>query len=102
VAERSETPFRVAVRVKPGASRTKVGGRYGESSLIVAVTAKAVDGQATEAVVRAVAGALDVPRRHVSLVTGATSRDKILAVETAMDDGPSAAELARQVERLLD
>jgi uncharacterized protein len=101
--DRDEAPFRLAVRVKPGASRTRVGGRYGESSLIVAVTAKAVDGQATEAVLRAVADALGVPRRSVRMITGTTSRDKILGVETLAapaGSGRSPGELVRRVEDL--
>src|SRR5690242_3376734 len=101
MAERAETSLRVAVRVKPGASRTKVGGRYGESSLIVAVTAKAVDGQATEAVLRAVADALGVPRRAVSLVTGAVARDKVLEVQASDEPGRSGSDLRRRVGELL-
>jgi uncharacterized protein YggU (UPF0235/DUF167 family) len=87
---------RIAVRVKPGSSRTRVGGRYGEDSLVVAVTAKAVDGAATEAVLRAVADALGVPRRAVRLVLGATSRDKVLEVVAEFADG-----VADQVEELV-
>jgi len=78
---------RVAIRVRPGASRTRVGGRYGER-LVVAVTARAVDGAATQAALTAVADALGVRPRHVTLVTGATSRDKVVDVDDAVvDDG---------------
>ena len=69
-------------RVKPGASRTAVGGRYGDA-LVVAVSARAVDGKATGAALRAVADAFGVPRRDVTLVIGATSRDKFLEITGA-------------------
>ena len=86
--------MRVAIRVKPGSSRTAVGGRYGDA-LLVAVTARAVDGQATEAALRALAEAFDVRRRQVSLVTGAASRDKVVDI-----DGPASDLLTRR-DRLL-
>ena len=76
-------PQRVAVRVRPGASRTRVGGAYGEgldARLVVAVTARAVDGAATAAVLRALADALGVRPRQVVLVHGATSRDKLVEI----------------------
>ena len=57
-----------------------VGGKHGDS-LVVAVTARAVDGKATEAALRAIADAFDVRRREVTLVTGATSRDKIVDID---------------------
>jgi hypothetical protein len=75
---------RVAIRVKPGSSRTRVGGTYGDA-IIVAVSAKAVDGKATEAALVALADALDVSRRDVRLVSGATSRSKVVEV-TGSDD----------------
>ena len=88
--------MRVAIRVRPGASRTAVGGRHGDR-LVVAVTARAVDGAATEAALRALADALGVRPRHVSLVSGATSRDKLVEVaDDAVDD------LAGRLERLRD
>ena len=74
--------MRVAIRVKPGAARTAVGGRHGDA-LVVSVTARAVDGKATEAALRAVAAAFGVRRRDVSLVTGATSRDKVVEIDDA-------------------
>jgi uncharacterized protein (TIGR00251 family) len=71
---------RVAIRVKPGSARTAVGGQHGDA-LVVSVTARAVDGKATEAALRAVASAFDVRRRDVSLVTGAASRDKVVEID---------------------
>jgi hypothetical protein len=73
----------VAVRVKPGASRTRVGGSHPGPhgpALVVAVTAPAVDGRATEAARRALAEALGVRVAGVSLRLGAASRDKLYTV----------------------
>ncbi len=84
--------MRVAIHVKPGSARTAVGGRHGEGDvLVVSVTARAVDGKATEAALRAVAEAFEVRRRDVSLVTGATSRDKVVEI-----DGTAAALSSRR------
>jgi uncharacterized protein len=87
----------VAVRVKPGASRTRVGGSHRGAhgpALVVAVTAPAVDGRATEAARRALADALGVRRSAVSLRTGAASRDKLFTV------AGGEAELIGLAERL--
>ncbi len=76
------------VRVKPGSSRTRVGGSYGDPpALVVAVNAPAVDGRATEAVLKALAKALGVRRSEVSLVSGHTSRTKIIEVPDACAQG---------------
>lgn len=77
--------MRVAIRVKPGATRTVVGGRRGDA-LVVSVTARAVDGKATEAALRAVAEAFDVRRRDITLVTGAASRDKVVEIDAQAAD----------------
>lgn len=87
----------LAVRVRPGASRTRVGGRYGDgpdAPLLVAVGARAVDGAATEAVLRAVADALGVRPHQVTLLRGATSRDKLLEIRHP------PADLAQRIEAL--
>ncbi|GIJ25298.1 hypothetical protein Vqi01_04600 [Micromonospora qiuiae] len=89
----------VPVRVKPGVSRARVGGRYDGPhgpALVIAVNAPAVDGRATEAARRALAGALGVRRAAVSLRSGAASRDKLFLVAAA---GP---EVAERLRRLLD
>lgn len=74
----------MAIRVRPGASRTKVGGSYGDR-LVVAVGARAVDGAATEAALDALARAYAVRRRGVRLLTGATSRDKVVEIDLPPD-----------------
>lgn len=57
-----------------------MGGRHGEDALVVAVQAPAVDGRATEAALAALAKALGCPARDVALVSGATSRSKLVEV----------------------
>jgi uncharacterized protein len=83
----------IAVRVKPGSSRVRVGGcfagPYG-SALVIAVNPPAVDGRATEAARLALAQALAVRPAAVVLRSGAASRDKLFLV-----DGPAAVLGAR-------
>jgi uncharacterized protein YggU (UPF0235/DUF167 family) len=67
---------RISVRVRPGASRTKVGGGFGDA-LVVAVGARAVDGQATEAARRANPERFRDGPAQVTLVSGATARSKV-------------------------
>jgi uncharacterized protein YggU (UPF0235/DUF167 family) len=61
-----------------------VGGQYGEVSagqgaiLVVFVAQRAVDGAATEGVLKAVAKAFGLRRADVDLVRGHTSRTKVL------------------------
>jgi uncharacterized protein YggU (UPF0235/DUF167 family) len=76
---------RVTIRVRPGAGRTAVGGEH-DGALVVRVGARAVDGRATEAALAAVAEAFGVRRSAVTLVTGATSRTKVVDVDGATDD----------------
>lgn len=89
---------RVPIRVKPGASRVRVGGAHGDR-LVVAVSARAVDGKATEAALAAVADAFGARRRDVRLACGVTSRDKV--VEIACADEVRRQEVARELSRLL-
>lgn len=79
---------RITVRVRPGASRTRVGGRWGDGEVLgVSVGARAVDGAATAAVCAAVADAFAVRPREVSLVSGERSRTKVLEVDVDADAG---------------
>ncbi|WP_422774067.1 DUF167 domain-containing protein [Plantactinospora sp. WMMC1484] len=78
----------IAVRVKPGSARARVGGRFDGPhgpALVIAVHPPAADGRATEAARRALAEALRLRPAAVSLRTGAASRDKLFQVD---GDGP--------------
>ena len=86
--------MRVQIYVRPHSSKGGVGGDF-DGALVVRVVEPPDTGRATEAALSAVAEALDVPRRSVSLVRGARSRRKLLEVEA----GP---EEARRVEAALD
>ncbi|MEZ5409938.1 MAG: DUF167 domain-containing protein [Acidimicrobiales bacterium] len=72
---------RFGVRVKPKARAERVGGAWADGSLVVEVQAAAVDGKANTAVVAALADAFDVARSSVTIVTGARSRTKLVAIE---------------------
>ena len=84
------------MHAKPGAARPRVGGMHGDG-LMVAVQARAVDGAANAAVIAAVAEALGVRPRQVSIVRGDRHRDKLLRVEV---DDASAPEVQARLERL--
>jgi len=71
--------MRVTIRVRPGSARPGVGGEQA-GALVVRVSAPAVDGRATEAALAAVAAAFGVRRDAVRLVTGRTSRTKVVDV----------------------
>ena len=71
--------MRITIRVSPGSARPGVGGEHA-GALVVRVSARAADGKATEAALAAVAAAFGVRRDGVTLVTGTSSRTKIVDV----------------------
>lgn len=74
--------FLLEIRVRPNASRNKVGGSVGSPQrLIVAVQAPAVDGKANSAVIKELANALGLRVRDFTIVYGELGRDKRLLVD---------------------
>ena len=67
------------IRVQPRASRDEVAGPVGDA-IRVRLVAPPVDGAANEALVRFLAACLKVPRSAVELVSGRSSRTKLVAV----------------------
>lgn len=91
---------RIQVRVRPGASVARVGGAYGDTGqLVVAVNAPPVDGAANEAVVKAVAAALGLRPRRVTVVSGHTARTKVLALDVADGDEATVMDEVDQLMR---
>ena len=67
------------LHVQPGAKRTEVAGTHGDR-LKIRLAAPPVDGAANDELVRFLAEAFGVPRRNVTIVTGATARRKRVRV----------------------
>jgi uncharacterized protein YggU (UPF0235/DUF167 family) len=92
----------VAVRVKPGSARSRVGGRYDGPhgpAVVVAVNSPPVEGRATEAARVALAKALGVRPSTVSLRAGAASRDKLFSVVDPPADLPGRVQALRDGAR---
>ncbi|MEO8910667.1 MAG: DUF167 domain-containing protein [Gemmatimonadaceae bacterium] len=73
---------RFSVRLQPRASKNEIAGTQGVS-LKVRVTAPPVDGLANEAMIDSLSAALEIPRRNVCIVSGLTSRTKVVEVRDA-------------------
>ena len=87
--------FLLEIRVRPNASRNKVGGTAGEPPrLVVAVQAPAVDGKANAAVIKELALAFNLRARDFTIVHGELARDKRLIV------AGDVVELAKRLEEL--
>jgi uncharacterized protein len=71
---------RVSVHVQPRASRNEFVGVHG-TALKVRLQAPPVEGAANEALVSLFADRLGVPRRSVRVVTGASSRGKVVEID---------------------
>ena len=76
---------RVTVKVHPRARRSAVAGRLGEAWKLD-LTAPPVEGKANEECVRYLAELAGVPRARVRIVTGLTSRTKVVEIEGVSEE----------------
>jgi uncharacterized protein (TIGR00251 family) len=83
---------RVTIKVHPRAKRSAVAGRFGDAWK-VDLAAPPVDGKANDECLRFFAELAGVPRSRVRIVTGATSRMKVVEI-----DGVDQQELDRMLE----
>ena len=71
---------RLTVKVHPRAKRSALAGRFGEAYKLD-LAAPPVDGKANDECVRFFAELAGVPRGRVRIVTGLTSRMKVVEIE---------------------
>jgi uncharacterized protein (TIGR00251 family) len=90
-----ETPSGItfAVRVQPRAKRNAILGELGDA-VKISLTAPPVDGRANEACIEFLAELLRVPRSAVNIISGESSRNKVVRVS-----GCTAAHLRKTLDR---
>ncbi len=82
----------INIKAQPGARRDEIAGWRGEA-LLVRVTAPPEGGKANEAVVETLAGALAIAKSRITILRGASSRQKVVQV-----DGLDATEARRRLD----
>jgi hypothetical protein len=75
------------VRVHPGAKRNAVTGTH-DGAVKISLTTPPTDGRANDALIAFLAERLSIPRSRIALVSGQTSRSKVLRIS-----GLNAAEV---------
>jgi uncharacterized protein len=85
-----------AVRVQPRASKSGVAGEL-DGALKVRLAAPPVEGQANEELIRLLAELFDAPRRRIAILSGQTSKNKVVSVS-----GISVDEAERVLAEALD
>ncbi len=65
----------LSLHVQPGAKRSELAGMHG-GALKIRLAAPPVDGRANDCLIAFLADRLDVARRRIELVGGASSREK--------------------------
>jgi uncharacterized protein (TIGR00251 family) len=67
------------VRVHPGAKQNAITGTH-DGSIKVSLITPPTDGRANAALIAFLSDRLNIPRAHIELLTGATSRTKMLRI----------------------
>lgn len=71
--------IRFSVYIQPRASKNEIAGIHG-TALKIRLTAPPVEGLANEALIDFLSGKLRIARRNVCIVSGFTSRNKIVEI----------------------
>lgn len=86
-------PATLSLRIQPRASKNEIITREG-GGLKIRLTAPPVDGAANEALVKFLADTFSLPKSSIEIISGHTSRDKIVRII-----GISDAEVRRVLNR---
>ena len=76
---------RIKLHVHPGAKRNGIAGFFGDSIKFDLQTPP-VDGKANAALLKQFAKLIDCPKSAVSIISGESSRDKVLEIRTVNKD----------------
>jgi uncharacterized protein (TIGR00251 family) len=71
----------LSVHAQPGAKRTGIQGTHA-GAIKIKIAARAIGGAANDALVEFLAAVLQVPRRRCVMVSGQTSRQKRIRIES--------------------
>lgn len=85
---------RISVRITPRSSRAEIAGER-EGTYLLKVTSPPVEGQANDACIRLLADALNVAPSSIRIVSGRTSRSKIVEI-----DGLDPQEIGRRLSEV--
>lgn len=69
-----------SVRVRPRASRSALAGEI-DGALGIRLAAPPVDGAANEELIRLLSSVFSVPRSRISIISGLSSRNKVVRIE---------------------
>jgi uncharacterized protein (TIGR00251 family) len=81
---------RVAVYIQPRAAKTEFAGVHGDS-IKIRIAAPPVENAANRALIEFIAEQLGIAKRRVRVVSGATSRKKVLEIDDVSADRITAA-----------
>ena len=71
--------MKISVKVKPGSKQNTVE-QAAEGSYVVRVKEKAIEGRANDAVIALLSKYFGVPKNSITVIVGAKSRNKIVAI----------------------
>lgn len=81
---------RVEVYIQPRAAKSELAGMHGDS-VKIRIAAPPVDNAANQALIEFMAERLGIAKRRVRVVSGATSRKKVLEIDDVSADRITAA-----------
>ncbi|MBA4384244.1 MAG: YggU family protein [Anaerolinea sp.] len=68
------------VKLIPRSSRNEVVGFMDDGTLKIKLTAPPVEGQANQAVIKFLAGILNIPTGNIEILSGKTSHNKLISI----------------------
>ncbi|HEY9125483.1 MAG TPA: DUF167 domain-containing protein [Acidobacteriaceae bacterium] len=79
----------LSVRIQPGAKRSAIVGIYGEgeqAALKIAIQAPPIEGRANEALIAFLAQLCSLPKSHMEILSGQSSRSKLVLLRGLTPD----------------